>query len=171
MVKYLVEEKMSSEIIEFLKQYPKFNLNDYTIESRVSERYGGDWEIYVWEKSGNIDKYDYIGCWWCKLWNNEAETTYVFEREEDVHVLSMQAFVDFPIYLGNAHYEYDENDPRYYTDIEDAVVEQYKQDNIERVKKLVCEKIMNGEIPITIYSNDSDCWEAPIKQISKIYKV
>jgi hypothetical protein len=90
---------MKREIEEFLKQYPEFNLADYIVESRATTRYGGDYEILVWEKFDEGDNHEYVGCWWCQLWNNEAETTYVFEKEEEVHVLSMRASIDCPIDL------------------------------------------------------------------------
>lgn len=161
---------MKTEIEEFLKQHPEFNLDDYIIESRESYRYGGDYEILVWEKYDEGDRHKYVGCWWCKLWNNEQETTYVFEREEEVHILSMRACIDSPIDLECAYYDYSEDDPRYWNDIEESVVLQYKKDNIENVKKMICDKIMSGEIRVDIYTNDSDCWDAPRKQIKKIYK-
>ena len=163
---------MKREIIEFLEQNPQYNdTAQYIVESRATSRYGGDYEILVWEKFDEGESTEYVGCWWCQLWNNEAETTYIFEKEKEVKVMSMQVCVDSPIYLGEAHYNYDENDPRYYTDIEDAVIKKYTEDNLENVKQMLCEKIMSGEIPITIYSNDSDCWDAPIKQVEKRYKI
>ena len=57
----------------------------------------------------------------------------------------------------------------YCDDIEESVVLQYKKDNIENVKKMICNKIMSGEIRVNIYTDDSDCWDAPRKQIKKIY--
>lgn len=164
---------MKREIIEFLTQYPQYNdTAQYIVESRSTTRYGGDYEILVWEKfdEGDGDGHEYVGCWWCQFWNNEQETTYVFEKEEEVHVLSMRASIDCPIDLESAHYDYSEDDPRYSDDIEESVVLQYKKDNIENVKKMICDKIMNGEIRVEIYTNDSDSWDAPRKQIKKIYK-
>ena len=156
-------------ILNFLNKYPQYNLNDYTIELKENCRYDGDGEICIWSKSGDIDKYEYVGCWWY-VETNMINGGIYFEKEEEVKVMSMQVCVDSPIYLGDAYYNYDENDPRYYTDIEDAVIKKYTEDHLESVKRTICEKIMSGEISIKIYSNDSDCWDAPLSQI-KIYNV
>ena len=134
---------MKREIEEFLKQYPEYkDETRYTIESFESERFGGDYEIRVWELFDEGTSEEYIGDWWCKLWNNEAETTYEFEKEEPVNVLYLTADIN-TIDLGNAYYDWDDNDPRYSTDIEDSVVLQYKKDNFAQIKKMICEKIMN----------------------------
>ena len=160
---------MNTEISEFLKQYPQYNSPNYEVKSHETCRYGGNYEIIVYNAVN--DEIEYNCCYWCQLCNNETETTYIFEKEEEVKVLSMEVCIDSPIYLGDAHYNYDENDPRYYTDIEDAVIKKYTEDNLESVKQMLCEKIMSGEIPIRFYSNDSDCWDAPIQQVEKRYKI
>ena len=162
---------MKREIIEFLNQYPTYaDETVYIVESRATTRYGGDYEIFVWEKFDEGEYSEFVGRWWCQLWNNEAETTYVFEKEEEINVLSMRASIDYPIDLESACYDVSEDDPRYCDDIEASVVLQYKKDNIENIKKMFCDKIMSGEIHINIYANDSDCWDAPRSQINKIYK-
>lgn len=163
---------MKREIIEFLKQYPTYaDKTVYTVESHESERFRGDYEIYVWELFDEGEPQEYVGCWWCKLWNNEQETIYEFEKEEEVHVLRMRASIDCPIDLESVYYDYSEDDPRYCDDIEESVVLQYTKDNLEEIKKMVCEKIMNDEIKLDIYSPDGDTYPAPLSQINKIYKV
>lgn len=163
---------MKREIIEFLKQYPKYaDETVYIVESRESERFGGDYEIFVWELFDEGEAQDYVGCWWCKLWNNEQETTYEFEKEVEVNALEMRVEVETPLELDIIYYKETPNDFRSRSDIEESVVEEYTKDNLEEIKKMVCEKIMNGEIKLDIYSPDGDSYPAPLSQINKIYKV
>ena len=163
---------MKREIIEFLKQYPQYNdTTQYSVTSQTTAQYCGDYEIHVWKTNNEGKPNIYVGCWWCQVLDKETSTTYIFEKEEEINVLSMQACIDSPIYLGETPYKYDENDPLYYTDAVYEVIHQYTKDNIESIKKLICEKIMSGEIPIKIYSNESDCLIAPIKQLEKSYKI
>ncbi len=162
---------MKTEIEEFLKQYPQYNdTTTYVVESRATTRYGGDYEIIVWETFDEGAPEEYVGCWWCQIWNNEAETTYEFEEEEPVNVLYLIADID-TVDLGNVYYDWDDNDPRYSTDIEESVELQYKKDNLEQIKKMLCEKIMNNEIKINIRTHDGDSYNAPKSRIKKIYKV
>ena len=59
---------MKREIIEFLNQYPTYaDETVYIVESRATIRYGGDYEILVWEKFDEGEAQDYVGCWWCQL--------------------------------------------------------------------------------------------------------
>lgn len=163
---------MKKEIIEFLQQYPKYaDETVYIVESRKSERFGGDYEIYVWELFDEGEPHEYVGCWWCKLWNNEQETTYEFEKEVEVNALEMRVEVETPLELGVIYYKETPNDFRSRSDIEESVVKEYTKDNLEEIKKMVCEKIMNGEIKLDIYSPDGDSYPAPLSQINKIYKV
>lgn len=163
---------MKREIIEFLKQYPKYaDETVYIVESRESNRFGGDYEIYVWELFDEGEPQEYVGCWWCKLWNNEQETTYEFEKEVEVNALEMRVEVETPLELGVIYYKETPNNFRCRPDIEESVVEEYTKDNLEEIKKMVCEKIMNGEIKLDIYSPDGDTYPAPLSQINKIYKV
>lgn len=163
---------MKREIIEFLKQYPKYaDETVYIVESRESERFGGDYEIYVWEKFDEGEPQEYVGCWWCKLWNNEQETIYEFEKEVEVNAMEMRVEVETPLELGVIYYKETPNNFRSRSDIEESIVEEYTKDNLEEIKKMVCEKIMNGEIKLDIYSPDGDTYPAPLSQINKIYKV
>ena len=148
-------------ISKFLNKYPQYNLSDYFIECRGFNRYGGDWEIFVWRKSGDIDKYEYVGRWWCKQTSVINNDVY-FEKEEKVQVLRMVANIDGPLFLGVAHYEGDD------VGVKKAVTEEYKKDKIEQIKQLICDKIMSGEISIDIYAEDSDSWECPKSRV-KIY--
>ena len=70
-------------ISKFLSKYSQYNLNDYLIECRESNRYDGDWEIVVWERFYEGDPLEYVGRWWCKQ-TNDMNNNVCFEKEEIV---------------------------------------------------------------------------------------
>ena len=54
---------MKTEICEFLKQYPQYNSPNYEVKSHETCRYGGDYEISVYDVvNGEIE---YNCCYWC----------------------------------------------------------------------------------------------------------
>lgn len=172
---------MKTEISEFLKQYPQYNSPNYEVKSHESYRYGGDYEIIVYDVvNGEIE---YNCCYWCKLWNNEAETTYQYELQQDVNTMRIRIDIDSCIEK-TIHYDYDERDyhvieehdfSKYlyvdYPRLERNVVEKFKQENDRKIREEIAKKILSGEIDIMYYCSDTDSWDAPISQIDKIYKV
>lgn len=178
---------MKTEIREFLIQYPQYNdTTQYIIESRETARYGGDYEILVWEKFDEGEPTEYVGCWWCKFWNNEAETTYQFEEEKFVRYKTIRVSIDDSDLVYGAHYDYNEDNYKIdyndselndifgttdYNKIENNVVDAWQKNNEQKIREEIARKILSGEIKLNFYCSDSDSWEAPYSQIEKIYKV
>lgn len=172
---------MKTEIQEFLKQYPQYNSPNYEVKSHETFRYGGDYEIIVYDVvNGEIE---YNCCYWCKLWNNEAETTYQYELQQEINTMRIRIDIDSCIEK-TIHYDYDERDyhvieehdfSKYlyvdYPRLERNVVEKFKQENDKKIREEIAKKILSGEIDIMYYCSDTDSWDAPISQIDKIYKV
>lgn len=162
---------------DFLRQFPQYSDDRrYNISVRETTRYNGDFEVNVFELLSERDCIEYnrcqehIGSWWCKLWNNEQETTYVFEREKEVHHMRVSVDlsdrVDFSTY-----YNYPYNHTKDYDTITKEVLEQYKKDNEQKIRETIASKILSGEIKLDIYESDTDCWDAPLNQIEKIYYI
>lgn len=173
-----------TEIIEFLKQYPEFNKETFRVTSNESHRYGGDYTINIFEYDSQSNDWQFLKSFWCKLWNNEAETTYEFEEEKFVRYQVIRVNIDDCALVYGAHYDYNESDyihenPEYremfgdvdYNKIEDNVVEAWRKDNEQKVREEIARKILSGELRISFYCSDSDSWEAPLSQIEKIYRV
>lgn len=173
-----------TEIIEFLKQYPEFNKETFRVTSNESNRYGGDYTINIYEYDSQSNDWQFLKSFWCKLWNNEEETTHEFEEEKFVRYNTIRVNIDDCALVYGAHYDYDENDythenPEYremfgdvdYNRIEDNVVEAWRKDNKQKVREEIAQKILSGELRISFYCSDSDSWEAPLSQIEKIYRV
>lgn len=172
---------MKTEIREFLNQYPQYDSPNYEVKSHETCRYNGDYEIIVYDVvNGEIE---YNCCYWCKLWNNEAETTYQYELQKEINTMRIR--VDIDSYIEKTiHYDYDERDyhvieehdfSKYlyvdYPRLEKNVVEMFRQENDKKIREEIAKKILSGEIDIMYYCSDTDSWDAPISQIDKIYKV
>lgn len=175
---------MKTEIIEFLIQYPEFNNDNFKIESYKNHRYNGDYTINVFDYDYEDGEWIFLKSYWCKLWNNEAETTYQFEEERFIRYKSICVNIDDCDLVYGAHYDYNEKDyiyenPEYrkmfgdvdYNKIEDNVVDAWQKDNEQKVREEIARKILSGEIKLNFYCSDTDAWEAPYSQIEKIYKV
>ena len=66
---YKFMEKMKENVKnEFFKQHPEYNTSTYEVKVIESNRFDGDFEIYI--KSNDDEHFTY----WCKFWNNEEET-------------------------------------------------------------------------------------------------
>lgn len=152
---------MNTVINEFLKHYPEYNTSDYWIDSIESYRYGGDYELFIYDSTAK----NCLAVYWCKLWNNEAETTYVFEKEEDYDIMKVRVNVDF---LEDITINYN-----YTGDIfnEELVVNKFTEENDAWIRKEIANRILSGEIPIKYSCADLDGWCAPPSQIDKIYEV
>lgn len=167
-----------TEIVEFLKQYPEFDKDTFRIISNESHRYGGDYTINIYEYDSQNNDWQYLKSFWCKLWNNEAETTYEFEEEKFVRYQRIRVSIDDCALVYGAHYDYNESDYQIddsdetdYNKIENNVVEAWRKDNEQKVREEIARKILSGELRISFYCSDSDSWDAPLSQIEKIYKV
>lgn len=55
---------------EFLKQYPQYNKDNYLF--KIESNHKKDYSIFIYDGD------NYETEFWCKLWNNEQETTYEF---------------------------------------------------------------------------------------------
>ena len=175
---------MNTVIKEFFKQYPEYDNANYYVKSVISERYGGDYEIIVYEinPANPVCEKEYKGTYWCKLWNNEVETTYQFELEQEIN--TMRIGIDIQnIDDELVHYDYDERDyhiieehaiSKYlyvdYPRIEQNVIIKFKERNDKRIREELARKILSGEIQINYRCVDIDGWETPLSQI-EIYKV
>jgi hypothetical protein len=175
---------MKTEIREFLIQYPEFNNDNFRVKSIESNRYNGDYTINVFDYDYEDGEWVFLKSYWCKFWNNEAETTYQFEEERFIRYKSIRVNIDDSDLVYGAHYDYNENDyiyenPEYrkmfgdvnYNKIENNVVDAWQKDNEQKVREEIARKILSGEIKLNFYCSDSDAWEAPYSQIEKIYNV
>jgi hypothetical protein len=175
---------MKTEIREFLIQYPEFNNDNFRVKSIESNRYNGDYTINVFDYDYEDGEWVFLKSYWCKFWNNEAETTYQFEEEKFVRYKTIRVSIDDSDLVYGAHYDYNENDymyenPEYrkmfgnvdYNKIENNVVDAWQKDNEQKVREEIARKILSGEIKLNFYCSDSDAWEAPYSQIEKIYNV
>lgn len=175
---------MKTEIREFLIQYPEFNNDNFRVKSIESHRYNGDYTINIFDYDYEDGEWVFLKSYWCKFWNNEAETTYQFEEEKFVRYKTIRVSIDDSDLVYGAHYDYNENNyiyenPEYrkmfgdvdYNKIENNVVDAWQKDNEQKVREEIARKILSGEIKLNFYCSDSDAWEAPYSQINKIYKV
>lgn len=164
---------------EFLKQYPKYNDDKYLFKVESTHRFEGDYSVFV------FDGDDYETEFWCKLWNNEQETTYVFEETSELDVMKIRPTIeydeDFYVY-----YDYNPNDytreewlgtcavlrETDYEKIETNVVNQFAQENENLVRQYIASKILDGSIPIKFSCVDTDTYNVPLNHLKqKIYKV
>ena len=155
---------METEIKEFLKQYPEYDNDIYQVKSYESHRYG-DYEITVHVMDRESEP-DYLCTYWCKLWNNEAETTYQFELEKEVNVMRVE------VYIGQindklVHYDCDERD---HTKIKKNVLKKFKKENDRKIREEIARKILSGELAVTYSISNTDRWDAPLNQID-VFKV
>ena len=175
---------MKTEIIEFLIQYPEFNNDNFRIKSYKNHRYNGDYIINVFDYDYEDGEWIFLKSYWCKLWNNEAETTYQFEEEQFIRHKRIYVNIDDCYLVYGVYYDYNENDyiyenPEYrkmfgdvdYKKIEYNVINAWQIDNEQNVREEIARKILSGEIKLNFYCSDSDEWGAPYSQIEKIYNV
>lgn len=175
---------MNTVLKEFFKQYPEYDNDNYFVKYVLSERYGGDYEIIVYDinPANSVCEKEYKCTYWCKLWNNEAETTYQFELEQEIN--TMRIGIDIQDIADElAHYDYDERDyqiieehaiSKYlyvdYPRIEKNVIEKFKERNDKKIRAELARRILSGEIQINYRCVDTDCWDTPLNQV-EIYKV
>jgi len=175
---------MNTVVKEFFKQYPEYDNDNYFVKYVLSERYGGDYEIIVYDinPANPVCEKEYKCTYWCKLWNNEAETTYQFELEQEIN--TMRIGIDIQDIADElAHYDYDERDyqiieehaiSKYlyvdYPRIEKNVIEKFKERNDKKIRAELARRILSGELQINYSCVDTDSWETPLNQI-EIYKV
>ena len=176
---------MKTEIKYFLEQYPEYNNDNFKIESYKNYHYNGDYTISVFDYDYDMGEWIFLKSYWCKLWNNEAKTTYQFEEQRLIHYKNIHVNIDYCTLVYGVHYDYNENDytykdPEYrkivfddvdYNKIENNVVEAWRKDNEQNVRKDIARKILSGEIGLRFYCSDGDILVAPYNQIEKIYKV
>lgn len=171
---YKFMEKMKENVKnEFFKQHPEYNTSTYKVTILESNRFGGDFEIYI---KSNDEYFTY----WCKIWNNEEETTYEFVIEESLHVMKIR--FDINMQDKYVYYDYDEEDytrilekrpSLKYTDykaIEDNVVNQYFKENEMQIRYQLAQDILSGKIKIDCYCSNTDEYDGPRNKV-KIYKV
>ena len=156
---------------EFFKQYPEYNASTYEVTVEKSNRFDGDFEIYI---KSDEECFTY----WCKFWNNEEETTYEFVLEEPLHVMEIR--FDINMQDKYVYYDYDEEDYARiwedrikYTDykaIEDNVTNKYFKENEMQIRYQLAQDILNGKIKIDCYCANTDESNGPRNKV-KIYKV
>ena len=100
---------MKTEIREFLIQYPEFNNDNFRVKSIESNRYNGDYTINVFDYDYEDGEWVFLKSYWCKLWNNEVETTYQFEEEKFVRYNTIRVSIDDSDLVYSAHYDYNED--------------------------------------------------------------
>lgn len=101
---------MKTEIREFLIQYPEFNNDNFRIKSYKNHRYNGDYTINVFDYDYEDGEWIFLKSYWCKLWNNEAETTYQFEEEQFIRHKRIYVNIDDCDLVYGVYYDYNEND-------------------------------------------------------------
>lgn len=169
---YKFMEKMKENVKnEFFKQHPEYNTSTYEVKVLESNRFDGDFEIYIKSEDEHFT-------YWCKFWNNEEETTYEFVLEEPLHVMEIR--FDINMQDKYVYYDYDEEDyariwegrVKYtaYKDIEDNVVNQYLKENEMQIRYQLAQDILNGKIKIDCYCSNTDEYDGPKNKV-KIYKV
>lgn len=164
---------------EFLKQYPQYNKDNYLFKIESNSKFNGDYSIFIYD--GDVYETEF----WCKLWNNEQETTYEFEETSELDVMKIRPNIDledFYVYydynpfdytketwMGNGCAVLRETD---YNKIETNVVNQFKHENEQIVRQYIASKILDGSIPISFACVDTDIYRVPLNHINqKIYKV
>lgn len=163
---------------EFLKQYPQYNKDNYMFKIEFNPRFNGDYSIFIYDGD------DYETEFWCKLWNNEQETTYEFEEMSELDVMTIRPNIDLEDFL--VYYDYNPDDytsekwldncavlrETDYNKIETNVVNKFQHENEQIVRKYIASKILDGSIPITFSCADTDIYSVPLNHINqKIYKV
>jgi hypothetical protein len=156
---------------EFFKQHPEYNTSTYEVTVRESNRFNGDYEVYIKSEEGYT-------VYWCKFWNNEEETTYEFVIEEPLNVMELRFNLSIPDKY--VYYDYNEEDYarlwenriKYtaYKDIEDNVVNQYLKENEMQIRYQLAQDILSGKIKIDCYCSNTDEYDGPRNKV-KIYKV
>ena len=156
---------------EFFKQHPEYNTSTYEVTVKESNRFNGDFEIYI---NSNDECFTY----WCKFWNNKEEKTYEFVLEEPLNVMELRFNLD----IQDKYIYYDYNEEDYariyencikYTDykaIEDNVANKYFKENEMQIRYQLAQDILSGKIKIDCYCSDTDEYDGPRNKV-KIYKV
>ena len=131
---------------------------------RKSERFGGGWEIELYELYDDGEVYDSLGTWWCE----EVEGNLVFEKMRDYRThrmsLNFSCGSDFRLYTDRlkVNDKYPIADYRF---IEDKVEEYCNTQMIQSIREQLAEKILNGELEINIYCSDLDGYDCPPSKI------
>ena len=129
-----------------------------------SERFGGGWEINLYELDDNGKVYDSLGSWWCE----EMDGDFVFEKMRDYRShrmsLSFSCGSDFTVYTDKL-----KTDGKYsrsnYWDIEKKVEEYCNTEMIQTIREQLAEKILNGELKFKIYCGDLGGYDCPPSKI------
>ena len=154
-------EKIKNEFYEYwVKHLPQGT------KTKVwkSERFGGGWEIELYELDDDGEVYDSLGTWWCE----EVEGNLVFEKMRDYRThrmsLSFSCGSDFRLYTDRL--KVDEKYPYFsYNVIEDKVEEYCRTNMMQTIREQLAEKILSGELEINIYCSDLDGYDCPPSKI------
>lgn len=165
---------MRTEVLEFLKQFPEYNTDKFTVESIDRKYFDGDFIILVYI---NDDEYgfSFYCSYWCKeiigdVVNGEQVKMYIFEKEKEVSVLYLDAniYIDTPYAI---YYHNNEGDERDYSQKENFLIEQFMKDNEQKIREEIAKKILSGEIELRLNCHDSDSFDAPHSKLGKIYNL
>ena len=174
----IFENEKNVVLREFLQQYPQYNDDKYIFKVCLDNSHDGDYCVYLDEEDC------YVAQFWCKLWNNEQETTYEFEEMGEVNVMKIRPNIDVDDFC--VYYDYDADNYTTetwidncavlhevdYNKVETNVVNQFVNENEQVLRQYIASKILDGTIPITFSCVDTDVYNVPIKHLKqKIYKV
>ena len=156
-------EKIKNEFYKYwVKQLP---LGTHT-KTNVwkSDRFGGGWEIELYELDDNGDVYDSLGTWWCE----EVEGNLIFEKMRDYRThrmsLSFSCGSDFRLYTDRV--KFDQKYPCAGCEfIKDKVEEYCNTKMMQMIREQLAKKILNGELEIKVYCSDLDGYDCPPSKI------
>lgn len=151
---------MKEKVInQFYINYPEFNNGNYNINIVETSRFNGNFEINLYKKDEIDGEFYYESCYWVKI--NQDGSIYI-EKNVDVEVLRMRVSIDYD-YCESVYFQPDEEHD--YDQYENAIHKQHIERNEQRLRKMIAEKILNGEIPITSYECDCDSYDVPLSQV------
>lgn len=165
---------MNVEVLEFLKQFPEYNTDKFTVKSIDRKYFDGDFIILIYI---NDDEYGlaFYRSYWGKeiigdVVNGEQVKMYIFEREKEVSALYLDAniYIDTPYTI---YYHDKEDDKRDYYQKENYLIEQFMKDNEQKIREEIAKKILSGEIELKLNCHDSDFFDAPHSKLGKIYNL
>lgn len=166
---------------QFLLQYPEYASDDFYIEVYMTTRYNGTFELCLYNVLQPSGKKVYICTYWCQVRQNETGSeTYYFEKEEPVDIMKIYVYIDYDA-NHMVHYRYDrdkflkkpDEDGYVETDqsaIEDSIIKQFREDNEQKIRQEIANKILSGELKLHFSESDIDGWDVPLSQVDKIYE-